>query len=63
MLWSRDRARSGATGVYALSSAHPLVVVLSALGGGVGVALAIGAIAGSPRPHAPRAFHRPKRMH
>ena len=37
---------AGATGVYALTSAHPLVVPLSALEGGVGVALAVGAIAG-----------------
>jgi putative ABC transport system permease protein len=37
---------AGATGVYALTGAHPLVVPLSALGGGVAVALAVGAIAG-----------------
>ncbi|HMJ37867.1 MAG TPA: ABC transporter permease [Baekduia sp.] len=35
-----------ATAVYAVTSGHPLVVPLTALAGGVGVALAVGAIAG-----------------
>jgi putative ABC transport system permease protein len=35
-----------ATAVYAVTSSHPLVVPLGALAGGVGVALAVGAIAG-----------------
>ena len=35
-----------ATAVYAITSGHPLVVPLGALGGGIGVALAVGAIAG-----------------
>jgi putative ABC transport system permease protein len=37
---------AGATGVYAVTSGHPLVVPLTALGGGIGVALIVGAIAG-----------------
>jgi ABC-type lipoprotein release transport system permease subunit len=42
----KTRRRDDVDGVDALTSAHPLVVPLSALGGGVGVAPAVGAIAG-----------------
>ena len=38
---------AGATVVYALTSGQPVVVPLNALAGGIGVALAVGAIAGA----------------